>query len=146
MGWPTDSLGPHWTEMMERATPRERELFGFPAIGDPYLNDQTLLDVQCRYPRMDMTPSSGGASVYGSSRDGRGAGERHARRAGRQRVGTVQSRAHQRRFWKRCRAGVRGRACGDSALGRRRRSWCPEQPTVKPELDSAGTATQLHQS
>ncbi|HEY3141386.1 MAG TPA: hypothetical protein VGJ86_09660 [Acidimicrobiales bacterium] len=63
MGWPTDSLGPHWTEMMERATPRERELFGFPAIGDPYWNDQTLTDVQCRYPRMDMTPYSGGARV-----------------------------------------------------------------------------------
>lgn len=61
MGWPTRSLGPHWTEMMERATPRERELFGFPAIGDPYRNDQTLTDVQCRYPRMDMTPCSGGA-------------------------------------------------------------------------------------
>src|SRR5436190_8833258 len=59
MGWPTDSLGPHWTEMMERATPRERELFGFPAIGDPYWNDQTLTDVQCRYPRMDMTPLCG---------------------------------------------------------------------------------------
>ena len=49
--------------MMERATPRERELFGFPAIGDPYWNDQTLTDVQCRYPRMDMTPYSGGGGV-----------------------------------------------------------------------------------
>lgn len=63
IGWPVDSLGPHWTEMMERATPRERELFGFPPIGDPYWNDQTLTDVQCRYPRMDMTPYSGGANV-----------------------------------------------------------------------------------
>jgi hypothetical protein len=51
--------GPRWV----RATPRERELFGFPAIGDPYWNDQTLTDVQCRYPRMDMTPYSGGAGV-----------------------------------------------------------------------------------
>jgi hypothetical protein len=58
MGWPTHALGSHWTEMMERATPRERQLFGFPAIGDPYWNDQTLTDVQCRYPRMDMTPYS----------------------------------------------------------------------------------------
>lgn len=61
MGWPTGSLGPHWTEMMERATPRERELFGFPAIGDPYWNEQTLTDVQCRYPGMDMTPYAGDA-------------------------------------------------------------------------------------
>ena len=43
---------------MERATPRERELFGFPAIGDPYWNDQTLTDVQCRSPKMDMAPYS----------------------------------------------------------------------------------------
>ncbi len=55
-GWHNECLGPHWTEMMERATPRERELVGFPAIGDPYWNDQTLTDVQCRYPRMAMTP------------------------------------------------------------------------------------------
>ena len=38
---------------------RERELFGFPAVGDPYWTDQTVADVQCRYPRMDMTPYSG---------------------------------------------------------------------------------------
>jgi hypothetical protein len=63
MGWPMHSLSPHWTEMMERATPRERELFGFPAIDDPYWNDQTLTDVQFRYPRMDMTRYSGAASV-----------------------------------------------------------------------------------
>jgi Phytanoyl-CoA dioxygenase (PhyH) len=64
LGWPTDALGPHWTELMERATPRERALFGFPAIGDPYYwNDQTLTDVQCRYPRMDMTPYSRGAGA-----------------------------------------------------------------------------------
>ena len=63
MGWPTDSLGPHWTAMMERATPRERELFGFPAIGDPYWDEQTLTDVQCRYPGMDMTPYSTNARV-----------------------------------------------------------------------------------
>ena len=70
MGWPTHSLGPYWTEMMERATPRERELFGFPATGDPYWNDQTLTDVQCRYPRMDMTPYADGARVEGDPPNG----------------------------------------------------------------------------
>ena len=64
MGWPMYSLSPHWTEMMERATPTSRELFGFPAIGDPYWNDRTLTEVQCRYPRMDMTPYSPDARVY----------------------------------------------------------------------------------
>jgi hypothetical protein len=49
--------------MMERATPRERELVGFPPIGDPYWTDQTLTDVQGRYPSMDMTPYSGGADA-----------------------------------------------------------------------------------
>ena len=63
LGWPTDSLGPHWTEMMERATPRERELFGFPAVGDPYWSDQTLADVQRRYPTMDMAPYSSRAGA-----------------------------------------------------------------------------------
>jgi hypothetical protein len=58
IGWPVDSLGLRWTELIERATPRERELFGFPAIGDPYWTAQTLADVQCRYPRMDVTPYS----------------------------------------------------------------------------------------
>ena len=60
VAWPAQSLSPHWTEMLERATPRERELFGFPSVGDPYWNDQTLADVQRRYPRMDLTPYSDG--------------------------------------------------------------------------------------
>jgi hypothetical protein len=63
MAWPDHALNPHWTEMIERATPRERELFGFPAVGDAYWDGQTLNDVQCRYPRMDMAPYSGGAHV-----------------------------------------------------------------------------------
>jgi len=40
----------------ERATGRERELFGFPRPGDPYWNDQTVSGVQQRYPNMDLTP------------------------------------------------------------------------------------------
>jgi hypothetical protein len=60
LAWPDRSLDAHWTETMERATPRERELFGFPAVGDPYWNERTLTDVQRRYPGMDMTPYSGG--------------------------------------------------------------------------------------
>lgn len=55
-GWADQSLSPHWTELIERATPRERELFGFPSVGDPYWDDQTLADVQSRYPSMDMAP------------------------------------------------------------------------------------------
>src|SRR3712207_7707903 len=32
MAWPAVSLSAQWTETMERATPRERTLFGFPGI------------------------------------------------------------------------------------------------------------------
>jgi hypothetical protein len=36
--------------------PRERSVFGFPAPGDPYWDEQTLADTQTRYPRADLTP------------------------------------------------------------------------------------------
>ena len=43
-------------EFLQRATPREREVVGFPKVGDPYWNDETLEAVGRRYPSMDMTP------------------------------------------------------------------------------------------
>jgi Phytanoyl-CoA dioxygenase (PhyH) len=54
--WPAKALGPDWCELIERATPRERSVFGFPAPGDPYWDEQTLADTQARYPRADLTP------------------------------------------------------------------------------------------
>jgi hypothetical protein len=56
VAWPNDVANPGWNELMERATPRERALFGFPSPGDPYWDDQTRTDVQTRYPGMDMSP------------------------------------------------------------------------------------------
>jgi len=56
VGWAAHSLGPDWGELIERATPRERSVFGFPAPGDPYWNEQTLADTQARYPGADLTP------------------------------------------------------------------------------------------
>ena len=56
MAWPDRALHDDWVDVIERATPAERALFGFPALGDGYWNDQTLRDVQRRYPGMDMTP------------------------------------------------------------------------------------------
>jgi hypothetical protein len=56
VGWPTKATGPDWFELIERATPRERAVFGFPAPGDPYWDEQTLADTQVRYPGLDLTP------------------------------------------------------------------------------------------
>lgn len=41
---------------LERATPRQREVLGFPPPGHPYWNEETLVGVSRRYPGMDMRP------------------------------------------------------------------------------------------
>ena len=56
VAWAQHSTGPDWFELIERATPRERSVFGFPAAGDPYWDEQTLADTQARYPGADLTP------------------------------------------------------------------------------------------
>ncbi len=56
VAWADRATGPDWFELIERASPRERSLFGFPAPGDPYWDEQTLADTQARYPRADLTP------------------------------------------------------------------------------------------
>ncbi len=56
VGWARDSNTAEWGELIERATPRERAVFGFPAPGDPDWDEQTLADTQARYPRADLTP------------------------------------------------------------------------------------------
>ena len=47
---------PELQHFIERATPRQREVLGFPPPGDPYWNDETLAAVALRYPKMDMRP------------------------------------------------------------------------------------------
>ena len=54
--WANAAPSRSWVEMIERATPDERALFGFPRPGDGYWDAQTLRDVALRYPAMDMTP------------------------------------------------------------------------------------------
>ncbi len=56
VAWPDRALLPGFRQLMERATVRERDLFGFPAPGHEYWCDQTLDDVQARYPGLDMSP------------------------------------------------------------------------------------------
>lgn len=53
--WAARSLDTGWVELIERANPRERSLFGFPSPGDQYWDEQTLADTQARYPRADLT-------------------------------------------------------------------------------------------
>lgn len=41
---------------IEFSTPRQREVLGFPPVGDPYWNEETIRVVGMRYPKMDMKP------------------------------------------------------------------------------------------
>ncbi|HXH80664.1 phytanoyl-CoA dioxygenase family protein [Nocardioides sp.] len=54
--WADRSHDPHWYRFVEQATPRQLELFGFPAPGHPYWTSETLTGVAQRYPSLDMTP------------------------------------------------------------------------------------------
>lgn len=56
MSWPHHAGQDEMIDALERMTPRERDLFGWPPPGSEYWNEQTLADVGARYPRMDMTP------------------------------------------------------------------------------------------
>lgn len=42
-------------EFITKATPRQRELFGFPRIGDPYWTSDTISAVEARYPGIDLS-------------------------------------------------------------------------------------------
>jgi ectoine hydroxylase-related dioxygenase (phytanoyl-CoA dioxygenase family) len=50
---------PEMDHFLTRATPRQRQLVGFPAPGDPYWDDETRAGVAARYPQLDMTPYGG---------------------------------------------------------------------------------------
>ena len=47
---------PELQQFIERATPRQREVLGFPPPRDPYWTDETRAAVALRYPKMDMRP------------------------------------------------------------------------------------------
>ena len=56
MSWPDHADKPGFREAMEKMTPRQRDLFGWPPVGSEYWTAQTLRDTALRYPGMDMTP------------------------------------------------------------------------------------------
>jgi ectoine hydroxylase-related dioxygenase (phytanoyl-CoA dioxygenase family) len=54
--WSQMGEKPEMQSFIERTTPRQREVLGFPKPGDPYWNAETLAAVQLRYPKMEWTP------------------------------------------------------------------------------------------
>ncbi len=56
MSWPDRANHPAMNEALSRMTPRQRDLFGWPAAGSDYWDEQTLRDVATRYPKMDLSP------------------------------------------------------------------------------------------
>jgi ectoine hydroxylase-related dioxygenase (phytanoyl-CoA dioxygenase family) len=51
-----DGGRPELDRFIERVTPRQREVIGFPAPGHPYWDEDTLAGVAARYPGLDLTP------------------------------------------------------------------------------------------
>ncbi len=47
---------PEMDRFLQQATPRQREVVGFPPPGHAYWDEETLTGVAARYPKMDMTP------------------------------------------------------------------------------------------
>src|SRR4051812_28549661 len=54
--WSRMGENPELQRFIERATPRQREVLGFPPPGNRYWNDETLDAVALRYPKMDLAP------------------------------------------------------------------------------------------
>jgi hypothetical protein len=59
MSWPGRANHPPFVSLMVNASPRERDLFGFPKPGHAYWNEQTLRDVAARWPGIDLAPYAG---------------------------------------------------------------------------------------
>ena len=56
VGWSVRAKLPEFQQWIEKATPAERELLGFPPPKHPYWTEETLAGVSARYPEMDMAP------------------------------------------------------------------------------------------
>jgi Phytanoyl-CoA dioxygenase (PhyH) len=54
--WARFAAEPELHRFLVAASPRERELLGFPPPRHPYWNDETVAGVAARYPEMDVTP------------------------------------------------------------------------------------------
>jgi hypothetical protein len=54
--WANRTHEPEWSVFVERATPRQLSLVGFPYPGHPFWSEQVLRDMAVRYPRLDLSP------------------------------------------------------------------------------------------
>lgn len=54
--WPSRGESADLQRFITQATPRQRELLGFPRPGDAYWTQQTLAGVKLRYPQLDIGP------------------------------------------------------------------------------------------
>ena len=54
--WSRMGENPELQRFIAVATPRQREVLGFPPPGHPFWNDETLSGVAVRYPGIDMAP------------------------------------------------------------------------------------------
>ncbi len=59
VGWAIRSHLPEWYDFVDRASPRQLELFGFPAPRHPFWTEETLAGVAQRYPNLDLRPWGG---------------------------------------------------------------------------------------
>jgi hypothetical protein len=57
--WVQKSTDPGWRGFVALATPRQLELFGFPAPGHAFWTEETLAGTQVRYPDLDLSPWRG---------------------------------------------------------------------------------------
>lgn len=56
VAWANRSFSNEWVEFVDRATPRQLQIFGFPAAAHPYWTPETLAGMALRYPNLDLTP------------------------------------------------------------------------------------------
>ena len=61
--WANYGLSAEMQAWIERMSPRQRMLLGFPAPGHEYWGEETLRGIAARYPRMDMEPYVAAATL-----------------------------------------------------------------------------------
>lgn len=56
LAWAVHSFEPAWQRFVDRATPRQLQLLGFPPPGHPFWTPRALAGMAQRYPGLDLAP------------------------------------------------------------------------------------------